>query len=112
MTRRQLVQKLTRWVTSCGFSECYTTERKKETPEELEVRFYRLNTGRATHFEIIKPYNPTKVDWCIPEDMKDGDYLMMDPAFEVNEKSTRENNDGNEALQKKQVRRWTWILMN
>ena len=72
----------------------------KKTPEELEVRFYRLNTGRATQFEIIKPYNPTTVDWCKPEDMKEGDYLMMDPAFEVNEKGTRENNDGDEALEK------------
>ena len=110
MTRRQLVQKLTRWVTSCGFLECYTTERKKETPEELEVRFFRLNTGRAT-IENIKPYNPTTVDWCIPKDMKEGDYLRMDPAFEVNEKGGRERIDGNEALEKKHVRRWTWILI-
>ena len=32
------------------------------------------------------------------EDMEEGDYLMMDPAYEVNEKGTREKNDGNEAL--------------
>ena len=31
--------------------------------------------------------------------MEEGDYLMMDPAGEVNEKGTREKNDGNEALE-------------
>ena len=38
-------------------------------------------------------------DWCIPEDMEEGNYLMMDPACEVNEKGTREKNDGNAALE-------------
>ena len=38
-------------------------------------------------------------DWCIPEDMSEGDYLMMDPACEVNEKGTREKNDENKALE-------------
>ena len=28
-----------------------------------EERFYRLSTGRAAHFEIIKPHNPTTEDW-------------------------------------------------
>ena len=30
--------------------------------------------------------------------MEEGDYLMMDPACEVNEKGTREKNNGNEAV--------------
>ena len=30
--------------------------------------------------------------------MEEGNYLMMDPACEVNEKGTREKNDRNEAL--------------
>ena len=30
--------------------------------------------------------------------MEEGDYLMMDPACEVNEKGTRENIDGNEVV--------------
>ena len=38
-------------------------------------------------------------DWCIPEDMSEGDYLMMDPACEVNEKGNMEKNDENEALE-------------
>ena len=31
--------------------------------------------------------------------MEEGDYLMMDPACEVNEKGTRGKNDGNEVIQ-------------
>ena len=66
--------------------------------------FYRLNTGRAAHFEDIKPHNPSTEDGCIPEDMDEGDYLMMEPACEVNEKGTREKTMG--------MRCWkNWILM-
>ena len=61
-----------------------------------EGRFYRLSTGRAAHYENIKPHNPSTEDWCIPADMEEGDYLMMDAACEVNEKGTREKNDENE----------------
>ena len=60
---------------------------------------YRLSTGRAAHYENIKPHNPSTEDWCIPADMEEGDYLMMDPACEVNEKGTREKNDGNEIVE-------------
>ena len=31
--------------------------------------------------------------------MEEGDYLIMDPACEVNEKGTRERNDGNEVVE-------------
>ena len=58
-----------------------------EVPQE--GRFYRLSTGRAAHYENIKLHNPSTEDWYIPADMKEGDYLMMDPACEVNEKGTR-----------------------
>ena len=34
-------------------------------------------------------------------DMEKGDYLRMDPACEVNEKGTREKNDGNEVVEEK-----------
>ena len=64
-----------------------------------EGRFYRLSTGRAAHYENIKPHNPSTEDWCIPADMEEGYYLMMDPACEVNEKGTREKNDGNEVIE-------------
>ena len=61
--------------------------------------FYRLSTGRAAHYENIKPHNPSTEDWCIPADMEEGDYLMMEPACEVNEKGTRKKNDGNEVVE-------------
>ena len=69
------------------------------TEVHQEGRFYRLSTGRAAHYENIKPHNPSTEDWCIPADMEEGDYLMMNPACEVNEKGTREKNDGNEVVE-------------
>ena len=69
------------------------------TEVHQEGRFYRLSTGRAAHYENIKPHNPSTEYWCIPADMEEGDYLMMDPACEVNEKGTREKNDGNEVIE-------------
>ena len=66
-----------------------------------EGLFYRLSTGRAAHYENIKPHNPSTEDWCIPADMEEGYYLMMDPVCEVNEKGTREKNDGNEIVEEK-----------
>ena len=69
------------------------------TEVNQEGRFYRLSTGRAAHYENIKSHNPSTEDWCIPADMEEGDYLMMDPACEVNEKGTREKNDGNEVVE-------------
>ena len=69
------------------------------TEVHQEGRFYRLSTGRAAHYENIKPHNPSTEDWCIPADMEEGDYLMMDPACEVNEKGTKEKNDGNEVVE-------------
>ena len=62
------------------------------------VCFYRLSTGRAAHYENIKPHNASLEDWCIPADMYKGDYLIVDHACEVNERGTRDNNDGNEVV--------------
>ena len=61
-------------------------------------RFYRLSTGRAAHYENIKPHNASSEDWCIPADMQEGDYLIVDPACEVNERGPRHKNDGNEVV--------------
>ena len=69
------------------------------TEVQQEGRFYILSTGRAAHYENIKPHNPSTEDWCIPADMEEGDYLMMDPACEVSEKGTREKNNGNEVVE-------------
>ena len=63
------------------------------TEVHQEGRFYRLSTGRAAHYENIKPHNPST------EDMEEGDYLMINSACEVNEKGTREKNDGNEVVE-------------
>ena len=65
-----------------------------------EGRFHRLSTGRAAQFENIKPHNPSTEDCCILADIiEEEDYMMMDPACEVNEKGTSGNNDGNEVLE-------------
>ena len=93
-----------------GILERYTTERNKKAPKKwlgpfliTEVQqegcFYRLSTGRAAQYENINLHNPSTEDWCIPADMEEGDYLMMDPACEVNEKGIREKNDGNEVVE-------------
>ena len=90
-----------------GISERYTNERNEKAPTEVEgthndygsARFYRLSTGRAAHYENIKPHNPSTEDLCIPADMKEGDYLMMEPACEVNEKGTRVKSGGNEVVE-------------
>ena len=93
-----------------GISERYTTEGNEKAPKKWrgpfmitevhqEGRFYRLSTGRAAHYENIKPHNPSSEGWCIPADMEEGDYLMMDSACEVNEKGTRGKNDENEVVE-------------
>ena len=113
---------------SKGISERYTTDRNEKAPNvwvfqnvikpigtkkllkkwrgpfmitevHQEGRFCRLSTVRAVHYENIKRHNPSTEDSCIPADIEEGDYLMMDPACEVNEKGTREKNDGNEVVE-------------
>ena len=59
-------------------------------------RFYRLSTGRAAHYKNLKPHVPSPEDWCVPQNMEGLEYLPVEPACEVNEKGTREKNDGNE----------------
>ena len=69
------------------------------TEVHQEGRFYRLRTCTAAHFENIKTHHPSTEDWCIPEDLEESDYLMMDHACEVSENGTREKNDGKDALE-------------
>ena len=69
------------------------------TEVHQEVRFYRLSTSRAAHYENIRPHNPSTEDWCTPADIEEGIYLMMDPACEVNEKGTRGTNDRNTVVE-------------
>ena len=57
-----------------------------------------MSTERAAHNENIKPHNASSEDWCIPADMQEVDFSIVDPACEVNEKGTRDKNDGNEVV--------------
>ena len=55
-----------------------------------------MSTGRAAHNENLKLHDPSPEDWCVPQNMEGIEYLLIEPACEVNEKGTREKNDGNE----------------
>ena len=66
------------------------------TEVHQQGRFYRLSTGRAAHYENLKPHVPSSEDWCVPKNVEGQEYLLVESACEVNEKGTREKNDGNE----------------
>ena len=68
------------------------------TEVHQQGRFYRLSTERAAHYENLKPHVPSPEDWCVPQNMEGLEYLLVEPAWEVYEKGTREKNDGNEDL--------------
>ena len=68
------------------------------TEVHQQGRFYRLSTGRAAHYENLKPHVPSPEDWCVPQNMVGIDYLLVEPACEVNKKGTREKKDGKEGL--------------
>ena len=66
------------------------------TEVHQQGQFYRLSTRRAAQYENLKPHVPSPEDWCTPQNMERLEYLLVDPACEVNEKGTRERNDGKE----------------
>ena len=66
------------------------------TEVHQQGRIYRLSTGRAAHYEKLKPHFSSPEDRCVPQNMEGLEYLMVEPACEVNKKGTREKNDGNE----------------
>ena len=66
------------------------------TEVHQQGQFYRLSTGRTEHYENLKPHFPSPEDWCVPRNMEGLEYLVVEPACEVNEKGIREKNDGNE----------------
>ena len=68
------------------------------TEVNQQGRFYRLSTGHAAHHENLKPHVPSPEDWSVPQNMEGLEYLLVEPACEVNEKGTREKNDGNEMI--------------
>ena len=60
------------------------------TEVHQQGRFYRLSTGRVAHYENMKPHVPSPEDWYVPQNMEGLEYLLVELACEVNEKSTRE----------------------
>ena len=71
------------------------------TEEHQQGRFYRLSTARAAHYENLKPHVRSPEDWCVPQNMEGLEYLLVEPALEVNEKGTTEKNDGDEGVSMK-----------
>ena len=61
------------------------------TEVHQQGRFYY-----EAHYENLKPHVPSPEDWCVPQNMEGLEYLLVEPACEVNEKGTREKNDGKE----------------
>ena len=64
------------------------------TEVHQQGRYYRLSTGRAPHYENLKPHVPSPEDWCVPRNMEELQYLLVEPACKVNEKGTGEKNEG------------------
>ena len=65
------------------------------TEVHQEGRFYRLSTGRAVQCKSLSH----TIHRQKTADMEEENYLMMEPACEVNEKGTRGKNDGNEVVE-------------
>ena len=70
----------------------------KLTELHQQGRFYPFSTERAAHYKNLKPHVPSPEDWCVPQNMEGPEYLLVEPACEVNEKGTREKKDGNEGM--------------
>ena len=93
-----------KWASTCGSSRMsYRPKGQRNyliNGEEVhqQGRFYRLSTGRTAHYENLKHHVPSPEYWCIPQDMERLEYLLVEPACEVNERGTREKNAGNENL--------------
>ena len=91
-----------RWVNACLAFLQVKDPRKMKFPlksveiptqvglERIQGRFYRLSTGRAAHYENLKPHIPSPEDWCVTKDMEGLEYLLVEPACDVNEKGTRD----------------------
>ena len=47
------------------------------TEVHQQGRFYRLSTGRATHYENLKPHVPSPEDRCVPQNIGGLEYLLL-----------------------------------
>ena len=87
--------------------EYHTSKRDKKAAAEMERAVY--DNGSAPAGSVLSleyracgalrnqtPHVSSKEDWCVPQNMEGLEYLLVEPACEVNEKGTREKNDGNE----------------
>ena len=97
------------WTKCLGAPEFHTSKKEKKATKEMggpfmitemhqQGRFYRLSTGLVAHYENLKPHISSPEDWCVPQNMEVLEHLLVEPACEVNEKGTRENNDGSENM--------------
>ena len=69
----------------------------RKTEVHQQGQFHHLSTGRAAHYENLKRQVPSPEDWCVPQNVQGQlEYLLVEPACEVNETGTKEKNDGNE----------------
>ena len=86
----------------CVFQNVISPKRTKKlftfmiTEVHQLCRFHRLSPGRAAHYENLKPHVPSPEGWCVPQNVEGIEYLIVESAYEVNEKGTREKNDGKE----------------
>ena len=56
--------------------------------EHVKERYRLSDLIRAQkNYENLKPHVPSPEDWCIPKDMEGLEYLVVEPACEVNEKA-------------------------
>ena len=87
-----------KWAKTCGSSRMSYRPKKilkkwrgpfMITEVHQQGRFYRLSTGRAAHYENLKPHVPSLEDWCIPQDMEGLEYLLVDPECELNEREKK-----------------------
>ena len=67
------------------------------TEVHQQGRFYRLSTGRAAHYENLKPHVPSPEDWCVPQNMEGLEYLFvawMIMSMDDNEKIDADSDAG------------------
>ena len=70
----------------------------KITEVHQQSWFYPLSTRRAEHYENVKHHFPSPEDWCAAQNMNGLEYLLVEPACEINVKGTMKKNDGNKNM--------------
>ena len=92
-----------------GLPEHHTSEGDEKATKEMATTVHDngcTSAGTVLPLEYkacsallkSKPHVPSPEDGCVPQKMEGLEYLLVEPACEVNERGTREKNDGNENL--------------